>query len=379
VDTARVLAAADGYTTPVACVDLAVVDANVARMQETVSAAGAALRPHAKTHKSATIARRQLAAGACGLTVATLNEAEYFAEHGSDDLLLAHPPVGTAKLARLTALAERVGRLAVAVDSVEVAAGLPAAVEVLWEVDSGHHRLGTPPGAATVEAVQRLLDAIGEQRFRGLLTFPGHVYRTAEPEERRRIAAEEIGLLLETAGLLRARGVEVREYSVGSTPTAGFAAEARGMTEMRPGGYVYNDANQVTLGTCALDECALGVVATVISTPEPGRAVLDAGTKALPVDMLAPGLQGLGMVLGHPHLRLDRMSEEHGVLTSDRPTGLRVGDRVVVLPAHCCTTVVLHEALLFVAADGLACWDVVGARGRWQAETASVEASGRRA
>lgn len=370
MDCARILTASEDCTTPVACVDLAVVDANVARMRETAGAAGAALRPHAKTHKSATIARRQLAAGARGLTVATLSEAEYFAEHGAGDLLLAHPPVGAAKLARLAALAGRLARLAVVVDSVEVAARLPARVEVLWEVDSGHHRLGTPPGPATVEPVLKLLDVIEEQRFRGLLTFPGHVYRAAEPEERRRIAAEEIGLLLETAELLRVRGVEVREFSVGSTPTAGFAAEARGMTEMRPGGYVYNDANQVALGTCMRDDCALGVVATVVSTPERQRAVIDAGTKALPVDTLAPGLQGLGMILGYPHLRLDRTSEEHGVLTSDGPTGLRIGERVVVLPAHCCTTVVLHQALLFVAADGSATWDVVGARGQWQAETA---------
>jgi D-serine deaminase-like pyridoxal phosphate-dependent protein len=373
MDSTRVLAASAAYTTPLAVVDVAVVDANIARMQAQASAAQAALRPHAKTHKSATVAHWQLTAGARGLTVATLTEAEYFADHGVVDLLLAHPPVGAAKLTRLRALAERVPRLAVAVDDAAVAASLPSAVEVLWEVDSGHHRLGTAPGMPSVEPVLHLLDAIGSARFRGLLTFPGHVYRAPDPAEQRRIAMDEITLLRETAELLRAHGVAVREFSVGSTPTAGFAPQTRGMSELRPGSYVYGDANQVTLGSCTLEQCALGVVATVVSTPERDRAVIDAGTKALPVDTIVPGLQGLGLVLGHPHVRVDRFSEEHGVLMSaEGSTGLRVGERVVVLPAHCCTTVVLHEAVLFVAPDGSATWDVVGARGWWQAETASA-------
>jgi D-serine deaminase-like pyridoxal phosphate-dependent protein len=375
MDNTRMLAASAGFTTPLAIVDVAVVEANIARMQALASAAQAALRPHAKTHKNATVARWQLTAGARGFTVATLTEAEYFADHGVVDLLLAHPPVGAAKLTRLRALAERVPRLAVAVDDVAVASALPAGVEVLWEVDSGHHRLGTAPGTPTVEPVLRLLDAIGAARFRGLLTFPGHVYRAPDPAQRQRIATEEITLLLETALLLRAQGVEVRECSVGSTPTAGFAPQTRGMTELRPGAYVYGDANQVTLGSCTLEQCALGVVATVVSTPERDRAVVDAGTKALPVDMLVPGLEGFGLVLGYPHLRVDRFSEEHGVLLSaDGPTGLRVGERVVVLPAHCCTTVALHSAVLFVAPNGSATWEMVGARGWWQAETASARA-----
>jgi D-serine deaminase-like pyridoxal phosphate-dependent protein len=335
-------------------------------MQAAADTAGTAVRPHAKTHKSATVGQWQLSAGARGLTVATLTEAEYFTAHGCRDLVLAHPPVGTPKRARLAALAERVPRLAVVVDSVELATSLPASVEVLWEVDTGHHRLGTPSGIATVDQVLHLLDVIGSQRFRGLFTFPGHVYQTSDRAQQRRVAADEITLLKETADLLRARGVEARELSVGSTPTSSFASELQGMTEIRPGCYVFNDANQVTLGSCVLDHCALGVVATVISTPEPNRSVIDAGSKSLPVDAIVPGLQGLGFVLGHPHLRVDRFSEEHGVLVSEGPTGLRIGERVMVLPVHCCTTVSLHEALLFVAPDGSSSWELVGARGWWQ-------------
>lgn len=359
------LAAAAPYTTPLAVVDETVMQANISGMQRLANTVGAALRPHAKTHKSARVARLQLQAGARGLTVATLREAEYFEQAGIADLLLVHPPVGTPKKKRLAALAERVSRLTVAIDSLEAALQLPQTVELLWEVDTGHHRLGTFPGAPTVEAVKRLVDHLGSERFKGLLTFPGHVYQKATREERREIAHEEIGLLRETADLLRGQQIEVRELSVGSTPTAVFATEVQQMTEMRPGVYVYGDANQVTLGSKSLDECALGVVATVVSTPARDRAVIDAGTKALSVDAVVPGLIGFGKVINHPDLVLERLSEEHGVLVSKAETGLHIGERVIVIPVHCCTTVNLHETILMVSRDGSATRDETGARG-WQ-------------
>src|SRR5712691_8770515 len=155
MDLDRLLAAAEPYTTPLAVVDEDVLKANITFMQELVQRAGAALRPHPKTHKSARVAQMQLQAGAKGLTVATLREAEYFAEHGTEDLLLVHPPVGTPKVSRLAALAGCVPRLTVALDSIEAALQVPKTLELLWEVDTGHHRLGTLPGLPTVEAVQR--------------------------------------------------------------------------------------------------------------------------------------------------------------------------------------------------------------------------------
>jgi len=229
----RVLDAAEAVETPVAAVDVATVEANLAVMQARAAGLGLRLRPHAKTHKSAHVARRQLEHGATGLTAATLTEAEVFAGAGAGDLLIAFPPVGEMKLRRLAALAERVGRLAVSTDSVEVAAVLPERFEVLWEVDSGHHRLGTRPGRATVTAVTELLPAIGEERFRGLLTFPGHAYAVADRAELAGVAAAEHRAVMETAAALRAAGIPVRELSVGSTPTVPLT-EA-GPTEMRPG------------------------------------------------------------------------------------------------------------------------------------------------
>ena len=332
------------------------------RMQESANSHGLRLRPHAKTHKSAFVALRQMAHGAAGLTVATMQEAEVFAGAGVRDLLIAHPPVGEPKLRRLRALAADVDRLAVAIDTVELAEDLPAGVEILWEVDTGLHRLGTAVGEPTLEAVKRLVANAGADRFRGLMTHGGHAYRATNDAEVVAAAEDESHGLVETASLLRGAGIAVRELSIGSTPTAHHVEVARGVTEMRPGTYVYGDANQVQLGSQALEDCALAVIATVVSTPERARAVIDAGSKALPADLRVAGLNGYGIVLGHPGLKLDRLSEEHGVLISDGPIGLRVGDRVAIIPAHACTTVNLHPALLVVA-DSESRWEPVDARG----------------
>ena len=356
-------AAAADLETPIAVRDNAAMERNLARMAGVAERAGVALRPHAKTHKSPAVARRQLEHGASGLDVSTLQEADVFAAAGVRDILVAHPPVGRAKLARLAHLATRVERLAVSVDDVELARAVPEPVEILWEVDTGLHRLGTATGEPTVAAVRRLLEAIGQRRFRGLLTHGGHAYRAGGELELRAAAAEESDGLAATAEMLRAAGIEVREVSVGSTPTAGFAPQFRGVTEIRPGTYVYGDAGQVTLGSHALDDCALAVIATVVSAPAPDRCVLDAGSKSLSADRLVPALDGFGIVLGHPGLTVARLSEEHAVLTAEERTGLDVGDRVGIVPGHARTTVNLHPYLLAFGEDGGVTWEPVAARG----------------
>jgi len=176
MDVERILAATEGIITPVAVVDEEVVERNLARMAKLAADNNVKLRPHAKTHKSAYMAKRQMAHGAIGLTCATFTEAEVFADAGVDDLLIAHPPVGRPKLERLAALAKRVRRIAVSLDDVGIAKSLPESVEVLWEVDPGQHRIGTAPGEPTVKAVQELIRVIGEERFSGLITHGGHLY-----------------------------------------------------------------------------------------------------------------------------------------------------------------------------------------------------------
>jgi D-serine deaminase-like pyridoxal phosphate-dependent protein len=346
-----VMSAAAELGTPLAVVDEAIMEANLERMARLARDGGVRLRPHAKTHKSVDVARRQLARGAIGLTVATMTEAEVFAGAGIDDLLIAHPPVGTAKLRRLESLAERVNRLAVALDDVGVARSVPEKVEVLWEVDTGQHRIGTAPGEPTVRAVQALTAVIGNQRLRGLISHGGHVYSAKDQSERRTAAGQETGGLLETAAMLRSDGIEVRELSIGSTPTVGMAA-LQGITEIRPGTYVYGDANMVRLGAQRIEDCALGVVACVVSTPAPDRAVVDAGSKALSADLRVPGSEGFGMVAGREHLLVERLSEEHAVLSAAAATGLSIGDFVLIIPTHACTTVNLHRELVVIAPDG---------------------------
>lgn len=342
MDVDAALAATAGEVTPVAVCDERVLERNLARMADLAAAAGLRLRPHAKTHKSAHVARRQLAHGAAGVTAATLTEAEVFAAAGVTDVLLAHPPAGAPKLARLAALAGRVERLAVSLDSAALALALPAGVDVMWEVDTGLHRMGTAPGEPTAAAIAELLEGgFPEERLRGLLTHAGHAYAG----DRAAAARDEYGGLAESADALRRRGVAVRELSVGSTPTARFAAAAAGagVTEMRPGTYVYGDANQVALGSQALEDCALTVVATVVSV-HGDRVIVDAGSKALPTDLRVAGVAGFGVVLNRPDLTLDRLNEEHGFVTGGEAA---VGDRLVILPAHACTCVNLHPDVLF--------------------------------
>jgi D-serine deaminase-like pyridoxal phosphate-dependent protein len=359
-DLATRVAADSG--TPVAVVDEAVMEANLRRMAEFATASGVRLRPHAKTHKSIEVARRQLALGATGLTVATLTEAETFAAAGVDEILIAHPTVGQVKLRRLGSLAARLGRLAVALDDVGIASTLPAQVDVMWEVDTGQHRIGTPSGEETVRAVAELVRAIGQSRFRGLITHGGHAYQAKDDVERRTAAAEEANGLLESAAMLRALGIEVRDLSIGSTPTVG-AHSLEGITEIRPGTYVYGDANQVTLGVMRLEDCALAVAACVVSTPAEDRAVIDAGSKALSADLRVPGMSGFGIVVDRPHLNVARLSEEHAVLTAAGATGLSVGDFVVIVPTHVCTVVNLHPEIAIFDGGGTVRWQTIEARG----------------
>jgi D-serine deaminase-like pyridoxal phosphate-dependent protein len=234
---------------------------------------------------------------------------------------------------------------------------------VLWETDTGYHRVGTPAGSDTVESIQRLVDQIGQERFRGLLTHAGHAYGETDREKRLEIAAEEVAGLVRTADALRVQGIEVREISVGSTPTSAFVGEVRGMTELRPGTYVYGDANQARLGTHSVEECALAVIATVVSRPGSQRAVVDAGAKALAAD--APNPQGFGIVLGHPDWQVVKLSEEHGWIESDSSIETPVGERVAIIPAHVCTTVNLHGGLLVVHENGQTEWERIEPRG-WQ-------------
>ena len=360
VELSRILTATEDLITPVGVVDDEVVERNLSRMAKIAADHNVKLRPHAKTHKSGEMARRQVAHGAVGVSCATMTEAEVFATAGIDDLLIAHPPVGQPKLRRLAGITERIKRLAVSLDNVDVAKALPPRVDVYWEVDPGQHRVGTPPGEATARAVSELVRAIGNDRFRGLITHAGHVYAATNLEERQRAAGQETDAVAATAGLIRKAGIEVDELSVGSTPTAGLALRS-GITEMRPGTYIYGDANQVALGSQRLEDCALAVVATVVST-HPDRIVVDAGSKALSADLRVGVLKGFGIVLGHEDITVERLSEEHAVLTGNIGA-ITIGDRLAIVPSHACTVANLHPAMRLISPNGQSRWLYCDAHG----------------
>jgi D-serine deaminase-like pyridoxal phosphate-dependent protein len=356
-----------GLDTPRVVVDLARVEANIARLQAEMDARGIALRPHAKTHKSVAIGRLQLAAGSRGLTVGTLGEAEVFVEAGIDDVFVAYPIWAAGpKAARVRALHERAPGLRVGVDSVAGARLLAAAIagtsavhplRVLVELDPGLHRTGVATPEAAVE-VARAARSAGLD-VDGVFSHGGHGYRPGAMES---AGEDEIRTLTAAADALTRAGVEVRTISAGSTPTMLSAAAGR-VTEMRAGTYVLGDRQQWILGSIPPDGCAVAVAATVVSVFDE-RIVIDAGAKSLTKDR-ADWVEGYGAIAGFPDLVIDRVNDYHGVVLA--PAGVSrpaLGDVVAVVPNHVCPVIDLVDSFVAVAAGGSAEVWPVDARGR---------------
>jgi D-serine deaminase-like pyridoxal phosphate-dependent protein len=318
-----------------------------------------ALRPHAKSHKTLGIAERQRASGARGFTVAKLDEADAFLAAGFDDLLIANEIVGIDKWQRLAAMQRR-GSVAAGIDDFQAAAGMAevarqaeVTVPVLIEVDSGLRRAGVAPGPAALELAEKVASLAG-LILRGVFTHAGHAYSAQSPAEVARIGQAEGEVLVETAQLLRAHGLTCEVVSVGSTPTARYAGAVPGVTEFRPGNYVFYDRMQVALGSAQAEDCALTVLARVISRPDARRVVVDAGSKTFALDRGAHGtdaLAGFGEARAQ-QLVLERLSEEHGVLSlAMQGPSVELGDRLRFVPNHACTVANLADVLLGVRGD----------------------------
>ncbi len=348
-----ILAAGETIDTPAMVVDEVNLHQNIAEMAAWAASLGVNLRPHMKTHKTPQIARLQRAAGAVGATVAKLGEAEVFVDQaGIDDVLIAYPVVGVPKIARLLALMER-AHITVTLDSRPAAEALARAMydadrtlDVYVEVNTGQDRAGMRAGD---EAVALALDLARMPGLNvvGVLTHEGHAGASA-PEMIADVALAAGQALVDTANAIRAHGVDILHVSVGSTPSAPYTPTVPGVTEMRPGTYVFYDNSIFRHGRIGPDRCAARIAATVVSRPAPDRAVVDAGSKALAMDM-SPSHPGHGYIVGHPGATIARISEEHGVvlLPPDEP-GFAVGDRVEIIPNHVCPTVNLTDELLVV-------------------------------
>lgn len=355
--------------TPVGYVDLGRARNNAAKVVEYANVHGLRWRPHVKTHKSLTIARLQIEAGASGLTVATLREAEVMSSV-TDDLLLAYPPVGPNKLERLFALPHRVD-LKVALDSVDVLAELGGAsvaagreLGVLVEQDMGMGRVGLPSPEAVVELAQMAAETPGI-RFRGLMFYPGHI-RMLETEQDAHL--EEVsGMVADTLHALLAAGLEPEIVSGGSTPTIWRSHEVEGVTEIRPGSCIFYDREGLDVGVADVDDLAYTVLATVVSTAVPGRAVVDAGSKALAKESRGGG-GGFGVLLDRPDILVASVSEEHGVLDVSQSDWVpRIGERVRIVPNHVCVSVNLQDHLLSIDGGAHSLLSLEGrGRGPWQ-------------
>jgi len=342
--------------TPALLLDLDKAEANIDQMACKAESLGVRLRPHLKTHKCAPLAQRQVARSAAGATVATLAEARYFAANGIDDLTWAFP-IPLSRVDEAAALAQQT-TLRLVIDSPEALAALEqlaVPLHIWLKVDCGYHRAGVDPGGQPLLELAARLSSSSQLTFDGLLSHSGHAYDADSQEDARRIANQERDVMLACRRRLDGAGVEVPVLSIGSTPAMAAVQDLEGIDEVRPGNYVFYDGTQVALGSCQLTDCAVTVLASVISTSEQ-HAIIDAGALALSKDA---GPQHLGRAtMGEiyadyptatldPDLRVLSVSQEHGKLSKP----VAVGQRLRVLPNHSCLTVAQFDEYAVVRGE----------------------------
>lgn len=366
--------------TPSVLIDQQKLERNIERMQAAADARQIRLRPHAKTHKSTDIAHIQVARGAVGICCAKLGEAEIFANAGLADIRVAYPlnPVNASRVLVLlsrTHFSFIVDDLDVAREWSRIFVEAGTTVDVLVKVDVGLHRCGIDPEAAgAAEFIARVADLPGLS-FRGLLSHAGHAYGAVSDAEMAAVAATEARLLTGLKEKAATAGVQVDEISVGSTPTARYSVREAGITELRPGNYVYYDRTQVGLGSASWDDCALTVLSRVVSRPAPDRLIFDAGSKTLTNDLArgAGDVSGYGTVFQSldstqpdANLVIERLSEEHATVGVRGTSTLRPGDLVRIVPNHACVVAnMVDDAWLVHGSSPLERLDI-SARGRIQ-------------
>jgi D-serine deaminase-like pyridoxal phosphate-dependent protein len=344
----------ESLPTPCALVDLDRLEGNAAAMSQQATRLGVRLRPHVKTHKCVEAARLQTTGEHGGITVSTLAEARAFAEAGLRDITLA-VPVALDRLDECAELVRRTDRFRLLVDHLRTVTELEAFAvatglrfELLLEVDCGHHRSGVDPAEPAAIRLAGAIHSSPDLELAGILTHAGQSYRCRSQTEAAEVARHERDVMAAFAGRLRAAGIPVGEVSVGSTPTVTAAEDLSGVTEVRPGNYLFFDAFQAAIGSCGVDEVAFSVLATVLGVyPERRELVVNAGALALSKDPgpvhVDPGC-GFGVVVdpGDQHpiagLRMVSLSQEHGVLRSVRALdpSWQPGSRVRILPNHSC-------------------------------------------
>lgn len=348
------------------------LDRNIARMREHLARHGVALRPHLKTAKNIDIARRVLAGSQGAITVSTLKEAEYFADHGISDILYAVAIV-PSKIAQIAALHQRGIRLSVILDSIAAAGALAEAarqhpslrVPVLIEIDCDGHRAGIAPDHPDLIEIARILHDAPNTEFGGLIAHAGSSYNGPDRDAIRAVAAAERGATLAAAQRLNAAGHACSTISIGSTPTALFGENFSGITEVRAGVYMFFDLVMAGLGVCAVDDIALSVLSSVIGhQANKNQILIDAGWMALSRDRGTASQaidQGYGVVCDSAGQPIDDLivvgaNQEHGIVASRSGQALDlaafpIGTRLRILPNHACATAAQHTQYRIISGD----------------------------
>lgn len=368
----RILNVTPDIDTPQLIVSEEIMQRNIAEMAAYAKSIKVQLRPHIKTHKCVEIARLQLAAGAIGLTCAKVGEAEVMVnDAGADDILLAYPVIGAPKFERIVKLMEK-ARIAVAVDSLEAIEAISTAmarherkIDIYIEVNTGQNRSGVMWGDETLRFAQ-IIEKHPNLRLSGIFTHEGHV-AFVDADEIATAATAAGEKMVETAEMIRTRGINLPTVSVGSTPASRLTPAVQGVTEMRPGTYVFNDSSLFRFADqWDVSDCAARFITTVVSRTADDRCVIDAGAKTLALD---PNMshKGHGYIVGHPDVILTKLSEEHGVCHLPAgEEGFQVGDTVEVIPNHICPTVNLMDRMAIVRDGEIIDYWNVAARGKVQ-------------
>ena len=359
----------DTIDTPSVLIELAVMERNLQRMQTRAQVLKKSLRPHSKTHKIPELARRQVELGAEGVMVAKLDEAEAMLRGGITSQSVGYPLIGTIKARRLMDLISRGLTPRVSVDSVpavdlldRVGVDAGCVVDAMIEVDTGLHRCGLR-NIDDIVALAQYLAQRSFVRFSGITCFGGHIGYRPSVAETVSLIDEEDALLDSVAAVLSRHGLDPGIISEGGTVIAHFAERLKRATELRPGIYIFNDVSTVCSHAATWEDCAAHVLTTVVTRPDPTWAVIDAGSKTLSLDPSPSG--GYGYVSGREDLRVTRLTEEHGIIeqVDGRPFHLHLGERLLIVPNHICTTINLHDRVALVESGRVLRWMAVEGRG----------------
>nr|WP_309100007.1 alanine racemase [Fredinandcohnia onubensis] len=355
--------------TPYVKIDFAQVKNNIQSMVDSLAEYNISHRPHIKPHKNVEFAKLQIESGAIGITCATLTELEVMAKGGIDNILLAMPLIGEDQWNRLyNILSTYCFTFTTLVDSEiglegldKIGEKLNKSVNVLVDIDSGGHREGIQP-EETVDFVKKVTSKKWIN-FKGIFTYYGHIYGypvEQHPEKTK----EEASILLENKQKLEAEGINVEVLSGGSTVSSQFPNQLSGITESRAGNFIFYDMNAVHLGIANIDQCALRIVAKVISIPMKGKATIDAGSKAMTTDQPIKGNQ-YGLVVNNPELKIVKLNEEHGFVEYDpEKVDVKIGDIVEIIPNHACVVPNLYKQVFLFEDNRLVRSINVDARGR---------------